>query len=249
MPALFPRTLGAWRELFGRLGVPCSVPGRQTCCGALHLQHGEFDAARVLAKRNISAFEAAGDGLILVAAAGCGAALKDYGELLADDPSCAVAARAFAARVRDVTEVLEEWIPAQPAPAGKDEPLRAVCLESCHLRHVQQVRQAPGRILDRLPGLRRLETPEVDLCCGSAGLYNLLEPEMSAQLGDRKAERLLATGAQIVVTTNPGCQLQMAGRLAAQGVEVRHILEVCAALWPRCGGPRVIDSTPGEANR
>lgn len=238
-PVFFPRVLEAWCSLLQKIGLSYSIPRGQTCCGALHLQHGDLEGARTLARRNIEAFEAAGCGSILVEAAGCGAALKSYGDLLAEDPEYAERARQFAARVQDMTEVLAARLidqvdaGATMEAAGPAQPvLRVVYHDPCHLRHVQQVVRQPRLLLDGLPSLQRISAPEADLSCGAAGSYSLLQPGMATALGDRKVQQLASTGADLVVTADPGCRLQLGSRLASRGMEVRHILEICDQLWP-----------------
>ena len=230
-PVVFPAVMEAFSALLRRFGADQAVPKGQVCCGALHQHHGDLARARTLARKNIAAFEAAGAGLILAEAAGCGAALKAYGDLLADDPDYAERAARFAARVRDATEVLAQW-PAPPQGAQSGDPLRVVLQEPCHLRHVQRASDFGKRLLDAMPGVQRLEASEEDLCCGSAGIYNLLEPTMAAALGDRKVAALASAAPEVVVTTNPGCRLQIAGRLAARGIITLHLLEVCDLIWP-----------------
>lgn len=228
-PVIYPHVMKAWRSVLSRMHADFTTPKGQVCCGALHQHHGDLERARILARKNIAAFEEAGGGLIVAEAAGCGAALKAYGELLGDDPEYAERAARFAARVRDATEILGD-LPTLPATEG--EPLRLAWQEPCHLRHVQGVTHIGRKLLDEIPGVVRLSVPEEDLCCGSAGIYNLLEPQMAAALGDRKAQALASVGPDLVVTTNPGCRLQIADRLRARGIGTLHFLEVCDLLWP-----------------
>lgn len=247
-PVLFPEVMRALESILARLRIPFGDPPAQGCCGALLLHHGDIASARRLARRNIAAFEQTGDGPILVEAAGCGAVLKAYGELLADDPKFAERARRFAARIRDVSEFLADRLPAlspaSPLPLHSAEddaalpaaPMLVVYQDPCHLRHLQGIVSAPRELLDRLPGIRRATIEEEDLCCGSAGIYNLLEPEMSARLAARKVAHLAATGAQMVISANPGCRIQLAGRLRREGIEMRHLIELCAERWPAAAG-------------
>lgn len=228
-PVLYPSVMKAWKGVLQRMHADFTIPKGQSCCGALHQHHGDLDRARTLARKNIAAFEAAGAGLIVAEAAGCGAALKAYGELLADDPEYAERAARFAARVRDATEILS-GLP--DLPSVETDHLRVVLQEPCHLRHVQGVAHAGRARLDDLPGVARLTAPEGDLCCGSAGIYNLLEPEMAAALGDRKAGALASAAPDLVITTNPGCRLQLSARLRERGIGILHLLEVCDLLWP-----------------
>ena len=208
-----------------RQGVQVRVPRTQGCCGALHAHAGEPERARTLARATIAAFEAAGVDAVVVNAAGCGAHMKAYGHLLRHDPAWAERAAAFARKVVDVTEFLARAPLA--APLGP-LPLRATYHDPCHLAHGQQVRSAPRALLRAVPGLELVELGEAEMCCGSAGIYNLTEPVMAQRLLDRKMARVEATGATTVVTANPGCILQLAAGLRARGrnVEVLHVVEV-----------------------
>lgn len=238
-PVLFPQVLESMELLLRKIGVDFSYPSGQSCCGALLLHHGDVESTRKLARRNIDVFAASGSRLILVEAAGCGAILKKYGDMLADDPEYAVRARSFSARVRDVTEFLAAVVqrPRRESPEPPAAPLRVVYQDPCHLRHLQGVSEEPRLVLDSLPQIHRVAAGEEDLCCGSAGIYNLLEPEMSAGLADRKVEMLAATGADLVVTANPGCRLQLEGRLRRRGLAIRHIVEICERFWFDGHGP------------
>lgn len=230
-PVVFPQVLAALESVLKKAGVSCAMPRQQVCCGAIHFHTGDLAGARALARRNIAAFEAAGEGPVVVEAAGCAAALKEYGELLADDPDFAERARAFAARVRDATEYLAALRgPAAPG-AAPAETTRVVYQDACHLRHLQGIVDAPRDLLDRLPGVTRMAAAEEDLCCGSGGVFNLLRPSLAARLGERKAEVLAASGAEIAVTTNPGCRVQLEGRLRRRGIGMLHLIEVCDRHW------------------
>ncbi|MGH2920163.1 MAG: (Fe-S)-binding protein, partial [Solirubrobacteraceae bacterium] len=207
-------------------GWEVHAPARPDCCGALQLHSGEDDPARVRARETIAAFE--GYDVVAVNAAGCGAALKDYGHLLRDDPEWAERAAAFSARVRDVTELLAEH---EPRAERHPLPLRVVYHDACHLAHAQGVRTPPRDLLRSIPGVELLEPAEWEICCGSAGVYNLLKPEPAAELGRRKARNLLETGAQAVVAANPGCALQIAAAAAELGrpLAVHHPIELLHA--------------------
>ena len=193
-------------------GCRVSAPGRQGCCGALSLHSGEIDQARRLARHNIDVFEAAGVDRIVVNAAGCGSAMKEYGELLAEDPDWGPRAHAFSAKVRDVSEVVDELgaprAPRHPVPA------RVVYHDACHLAHGQGVRTQPRAMLQAIPGVELLTPVESEICCGSAGIYNLVQPEPAAQLGARKVRHIAALAPDMIATANPGCILQIA---AARG--------------------------------
>jgi glycolate oxidase iron-sulfur subunit len=201
------------------------VPEGQQCCGALQVHSGMMDEARDLARRNIDAFEGPEDEAIVVTAAGCGAALKEYGHLLHDDPEYAERAAAFSARVRDITEYLasESIVP----PTGSVD-TTVTYQEPCHLAHAQRLTIEPRKVLDAIPGLNVVEMQESSLCCGSAGIYNILRKQMANELGDRKAANTMATGAPVVVTANPGCYMQLRSSLARNGsdMDVRYIVEL-----------------------
>jgi glycolate oxidase iron-sulfur subunit len=207
-------------------GYEVHAPPRPRCCGALQLHTGFDEEARALACKTIAAFE--GFDAVVANAAGCGSAMKDYGHLFRDDEDWRERARTFSAKVRDVTELL-----ANDGPLVRRRPveLTAAHPDSCHLAHAQGVREEPRRLLRQIPGLELREPDDWEICCGSAGLYNLLQPEAAAELGRRKSERLLATGARAVIAANPGCALQIAAHSEELGerVTVYHPLEVLDA--------------------
>jgi glycolate oxidase iron-sulfur subunit len=217
---LFPEVNRATVALLASAGYRVVVPEGQGCCGALHLHWGDRHGGRALARRNAAALADAD--WIVTNAAGCGAALRDYGHLLGDDPR----ATALAARVRDVTELLAEHLPGPRRPLD----ITVTYHEPCHLAHGQRVREAPRTLLRAIPGLRLVELAESDLCCGSAGVYNLMEPEIATKLLVRKLDRIAATGADTVVTGNPGCLLQLRRGLADRGLAIRacHPVEILA---------------------
>lgn len=218
----------ATQRVLNRCGAAVDVPAGQGCCGALHLHAGDIEGARRLARANVEVFErgAARDGALVVTAAGCGAAMREYGELLADDPACAAAAARLAARVRDATEVVDELLPRGDVPAAAR--LRVTYHDACHLAHAQGVRQAPRRLLAALPGAELVELGESDLCCGSAGSYNLTEPAMAAALGRRKVDNIERAAVDCVAVANPGCAMQIAAELRRRGsgVRVAHPVEL-----------------------
>jgi glycolate oxidase iron-sulfur subunit len=206
-------------------GCEVVVPARQGCCGALHLHSGLRDEARKLARRNIDAvldgkFEA-----VITNAAGCGSTLKEYGDLLADDPEYASKAREFAAQMRDVTEYL-----ASIELNRNMRPVNATVTyqDSCHLAHGQKIRSAPRQLLAAIPGLKFREMRGADLCCGSAGIYNVVQNQMSMQILGHKMEAVNATSANIIATANPGCllQLQAGVRLHGNRQRVMHVVEL-----------------------
>jgi glycolate oxidase iron-sulfur subunit len=225
MPLLFARVHEATLRMLRRAGLSVVVPADQGCCGAIAVHAGDLDFARGLAKRNIVAFERSGADVYVVNAAGCGSTLKEYRELLAGDVTWAERAARFAARVRDITEVLDAMELGTPARAID---ATATYQDACHLVHAQRVAAAPRRLLARLPGLRLVEMDESAVCCGSAGIYNLTQPEMAARLQRRKVAAIRRTGATIVATANPGCAMQIAAGLrdARYAATVKHVVEL-----------------------
>ena len=207
-------------------GFDVLAPADVACCGALWLHSGKEGGALARARKMIEAFE--GCEVVAVNAAGCGSAMRDYAHLMADDRQWSGRAEAFSAKVRDVTELLAE---AGPRAPRHPVPLRVAYHDACHLAHAQGVRHQPRAVLATIPGLEVAEPAEWEVCCGSAGIYNLLEPQAAAQLGRRKAENLLATGAQAVAAANPGCTLQITAALAAMGrsLPVHHPIELLDA--------------------
>ena len=205
-------------------GFEVHAPRLPRCCGALQLHSGD-DAAVDLAKRTIEALE--GYDTVVVNAAGCGSAMKDYGHVLRDESAWAERARRFSAKVRDATEVL-----AEAGPRAERRPLRMKIAyhDACHLAHAQGVRAEPRELLRQVPGLELVEPAEWEICCGSAGVYNLLQPEPAAELGERKARNLLDTDAEAVAAANPGCALQITTHTARLGrpLPVYHPLELLA---------------------
>ncbi len=217
----------AAQRVLNRCGAAVDIPADQTCCGALHLHAGDLEGARRLARTNVDAFSSgAVPDAVVVTAAGCGAAMREYGALLRDDPRYAERAAALAARVRDATEVADELLDRCPPLGARAQ--RVTYHDACHLAHAQGVRQPPRRLLAALPGLELIELAESDLCCGSAGSYNLTEPDMAAALGRRKVDNIIATGVDSVAVANPGCALQIAAELRRRGsaVRVAHPLEL-----------------------
>jgi glycolate oxidase iron-sulfur subunit len=207
-------------------GCAVEAPFGQGCCGALALHAGNIDQARALAKHNIGVFEKTNVDRIVVNAAGCGSSMKEYGELLHDDPAWAERARAFSEKVRDVSEVLMEI----GEPRAKRHPIKArvVYHDACHLAHAQGVRAQPRALLAAIPGVELLSPAEADLCCGSAGIYNLVQPEPATQLGERKARSIAALEPDIIATGNPGCILQIAaaGRRLGHDWTIVHPIEL-----------------------
>jgi glycolate oxidase iron-sulfur subunit len=189
-------------------GCHVAAPAGQGCCGALALHAGYREQARGLARHNIAVFESTGVDRIVVNAAGCGSAMKEYGQLLADDPQWAARAAAFSRKVRDVSEVLADL----GDPRAPRNPIRArvVYHDACHLAHGQGIRSQPRALLQAIPDLELVTPAEPELCCGSAGIYNLVQPEPAARLGARKAQNIAALTPDLIATANPGCTLQIA---------------------------------------
>jgi glycolate oxidase iron-sulfur subunit len=206
-------------------GFEVHVPRLPRCCGALALHAGEDEQARALAKATIERLE--GYETVIVNAAGCGSAMKDYGHVLRDEPDWADRAAAFAGRVRDVTEFLAE---VEPRAERRPVATKVAYHDACHLAHAQGVRAQPRELLRGIPGLELVEPAEWELCCGSAGIYNLVQPEPAAELGERKARNLLDTGAEAVVAGNPGCALQITAHTERLGrpLPVLHPMELLA---------------------
>ena len=204
-------------------GFDVDAPAQPRCCGALMGHTGEEHGARALARETIERFER--HETVLVNAAGCGSAMKEYGHLLRDDPAWAERAAAFSARVQDVTEFLAT---VEPRIERHPLELKVAYHDACHLAHAQGVRAEPRALLRAIPGLELVEPANWEICCGSAGIYNLTRPEPAAELGRRKAEALLATGAEAIAAANPGCALQISGHLRKLGhpLPVYHPMEL-----------------------
>jgi glycolate oxidase iron-sulfur subunit len=210
-------------------GCEVIIPQAQKCCGALMLHSGLDEQASALARTMIATFEAANVDTIVINAAGCGSTMKEYGHLLRDDPAWAARAAAFSAKCKDIAEILCEL----PARAPRHPlPMRVAYHDACHLRHAQAIHAEPRQLLATIPGLDVAEIEEASLCCGSAGVYNLLHPEPANELGDRKVENLIATKAEAVISANPGCLLQLMSSLRRRGLAAMpafHMVELLDA--------------------
>ena len=208
-----------------RNGFEVTVPADQGCCGAIAVHAGEAQTGLDFAKKNIEAFERSGAEYYVVNAAGCGSTLKEYGHMFKDDPQWAVRAASFSSKVRDILELLDE-AGLLEMPGALD--LTVSYQDACHLAHAQRITAAPRRLLAQIPGVSLREMNESSVCCGSAGIYNLTQPEMAERLGRRKAENAAATQAQVVATANPGCALQMQTHLRkiGSGMRVKHVIEL-----------------------
>jgi glycolate oxidase iron-sulfur subunit len=224
----FPQVNAATARVLSAEGCEVVAPARQRCCGALSMHAGREEEAQAFARAMIDTFDAAGVDNVVVNVAGCGSSMKEYGHLLRDDPVYAERAAAFSARVRDLSELLAEL-----GPVAERQPLELSVAyhDACHLAHAQGIRAQPRQALASVPGLELREIADAEICCGSAGVYNLLQPEPAAQLGERKAESVLATGADLLVTSNPGCMLQLRASLEARGASLpmAHVAEVLDA--------------------
>lgn len=233
MSTAFANVHAATIRVLQKNGCEVVLPPDQTCCGALHTHGGDMDGGRELARRNIEAFDGLGVDAIIVNAAGCGSTLKEYGHLLHDDPVWHQRGAAFSAKIKDVHEFLAS-IDFNRAALGA-LPVSVTFQEPCHLAHAQRISVQPRTLLKAIPGLELREMQESALCCGSAGVYNITQPEMAAQLGARKVNNALATGAKVIATGNPGCALQLAGELRRRGedVQVRYIVELLDEAYQR----------------
>lgn len=231
MSTAFAEVHDATIRVLQKNGCDVYLPPNQGCCGALHSHGGDLDGARELARQNIAAFGGMGLDAIIVNAAGCGSTLKEYGHLLHEDAAWAERAHKFSAKVRDISEFLAliDLNTADLHPLN----LRVTYQEPCHLAHAQRISAEPRKLLRAIPGLTLVEMQEPTLCCGSAGIYNVTQPEMAQRLGDRKLNNAEATNADVLVTANPGCHLQLAGGLRRRnsGIKVRHIVELLDAAY------------------
>jgi len=225
----FPRVNEATLRVLSAEGCEVVVPEDQGCCGALSLHAGREEESHAFARALIARFEEAGPlDAILVNAAGCGSAMKDCGRLLASDPAWSGRAAAFAAKVRDVSEFLAALAPVAPRhPVAA----RVAYHDACHLAHAQGLREQPRKLLRGIPGLELLEIPDGEQCCGSAGIYNLVEPKSAEQIGARKAANVLKTGADLLASANPGCTLQIGKLLRKRGAALAaaHPIEILDA--------------------
>jgi glycolate oxidase iron-sulfur subunit len=219
MDGLFAETNRATARVLERNGYSIVRAHGQECCGALHAHAGDLKAARRLARRNIAAFEKSGAELIAVNAAGCGATMKEYSHLLAGDTEWGARAAEVASRVRDVSELLADAGPLPGAPL----PLRVTYDAPCHLLHGQRIAIQPLAVLSSIPSLELLPLKDADQCCGSAGIYNLVEPETSSLVLDAKLANIAETGAAYIATGNPGCMMQIGAGLLRNGSKARAI--------------------------
>ncbi|MGV9773052.1 (Fe-S)-binding protein [Streptosporangium sp. NPDC003464] len=221
----FPQVNAATARVLALEGCEVVIPRSQGCCGALSLHSGQQGQAERFARRTIATFERAGVDTVVVNAAGCGSTMKEYAEILEGG----WADRARAIRTVDLTEYLAEL---GPAARRHPLPLTVAYHDACHLAHAQGIRSQPRQLLTAIPDLELREIAESAICCGSAGTYNLLQPEAARELGDRKAERVLATGADLLVSANPGCTMQITSAIRRRGaaaIPVAHVAQVLDA--------------------
>jgi glycolate oxidase iron-sulfur subunit len=231
----FARLNEATVRVLRRNGCEVSIPEGQTCCGALHVHSGLRDDARALARRNIDALAGGGYDAIITNAAGCGSTLKEYDELLDHDPGYVEKARLFKSLVKDVTEFLAG---IELSPGMRELPVRVTYQDSCHLAHGQKIKAAPRVLLRSIPGLQFIEMPYSDLCCGSAGVYNVVHDELAASILEKKMTYANSVQPDVIATANPGCMLQLdAGvrRFGKGGQQVKHVVELLDEAY---GGSR-----------
>jgi glycolate oxidase iron-sulfur subunit len=224
----FPQVNAATARVLAAEGCDVIIPAAQGCCGALSLHGGRRTEAARFARQAIETFERAGVDAIVVNAAGCGSAMKEYAELLAGDAAWARRAAALSAKVRDLSEFLAALGPVAPR---HPLPVTVAYHDACHLAHAQRITRQPRDLLLAIPGLTLTEIADGGICCGSAGIYNLVQPDAARELGERKARTVQDTGAGLLVSANPGCAMQISSALAAQGhrMPMAHIAEVLDA--------------------
>jgi Fe-S oxidoreductase len=232
MPLAYGRVHEATARVLARNGCAVVAPPSQVCCGALHAHNGDLTTARKLARRNIDAFLAEQSDAIIVNSAGCGAAMKEYGELLASDPEYSKKAHMLAHQVKDVSEFLAA-VPFDPPRTALD--LSVTYQDSCHLAHAQRITDALRRVIAAIPGVRFVEMQHPDRCCGSAGVYALTQGEMSLQLLDDKMAAIKLTGADVIATANPGCMTQLEAGLRRHRMSGRvvHVVELLDDAYRR----------------
>ena len=212
-------------RVLSRNGCDIDIPEHQQCCGALHMHGGDRETARELARSNIDAFNNSENQPILINSAGCGSALKEYGELLADDPQYSERASIFSKRVKDLTEFLSELGIHSPR---KSYPERVVYQDACHLVHAQGISQQPRDLISSIPGVKLVEMENPTICCGAAGLYSVTDTDISLRILEERLDAIEASGATTVVSTNPGCLLHIENGAQRRGLDIKvlHIAEL-----------------------
>jgi len=230
MPALFGATNQATVKVLRHNGCEVLVPRNQVCCGALLLHNGEKTGALDLARRNVEVFSKLEFDALIINAAGCGAMMKEYGELFKGDPVYHDRAERLTAKMKDVAEFLGNISLKTPT---REIRAKVTYHDACHLAHGQGVREQPRALLRSIPGLQLTELPESDWCCGSAGTYNLTEPAMARRLLNRKVDNIQATEADLVVTGNPGCLMQIRAGLQQRGLPIKaiHTVDLLAEAY------------------
>jgi glycolate oxidase iron-sulfur subunit len=230
MQQFFATTNEATARVLAVNGCEVVAPSSARCCGALHVHAGDRSAAQALARKNVDDFMALNPDYIAVNAAGCGSTLKEYGELLADDPDYSERAQEFSRRVRDISELLVE-LEFRPPRIGFRG--RVTYQDACHLAHAQRVRDQPRALLRSIPGLDLVEMRDSDNCCGSAGIYNVTQPDTAMELLNRKMDSVLATEAGLLAAANPGCTIQLAAGIRRRGARVRvvHPIDLLDAAY------------------
>jgi glycolate oxidase iron-sulfur subunit len=228
----FPNVNASTIRVLAAEGFDVVIPPDQGCCGALSLHGGRADESAAFARELLDRFVPSADAraferydAVLINAAGCGSTLKEYGTLFAGDPAYGERAAAFSAKVRDVNEFLAGVEPLAPR---KPAPIRVAYHDACHLAHAQGIREEPRALLCSIPQLELVEIPHGDQCCGSAGVYNLLEPDSAAEIGQRKIDNILSVAPQLLASANPGCTLQIRSLLAKRGIDLpaAHPIEI-----------------------
>jgi glycolate oxidase iron-sulfur subunit len=238
--AFFPDVNAATARVLASEGCDVVIPRAQGCCGALSEHSGREAEAERFARKILDTFEAERVDYVVINAAGCGSTLKDYPHLLREDPEYAERAQRFSSRVRDLSELLVEL---GPVAERQPLPITIAYHDACHLSHGQGIRAQPRELLNAVPGLEIREIHRAELCCGSAGVYNLLRPDAARELGDRKAGNILATDASLLVTANPGCSMQIRAALQRRGEQLpmAHTAQVLDASLHGMGVERLLD--------
>ena len=225
---VFPGVNASTARVLAAEGCEVIIPREQGCCGALMLHAGLEEQALEFARNLIEVFERTGADAIVINAAGCGSSMKEYAYLLRKDPLYAERAKRFSAKCKDISEALAEL---EPRAVRHPLHLRVAYHDACHLQHAQGIRSQPRKVLKSIPRLELLEVPDAAICCGSAGIYNLVQPEAAAQLGDLKVKNCLSTSPDLVASANPGCLMQISSGLKRAGkrIPVLHMIEIVDA--------------------
>ena len=244
MPLFQSSTMEAAVEVLVANGCEVVVPQGQGCCGALNVHSGEQAQAREMARRNVQAFLDADVEAVVVASAGCSAAMKKYDELLGANAADATRAAQLSAKVQDITEFLA-GLPIEPTG---EAPMRVTYQDPCHLAHAQRITSSPRELLRSIPGVELSEMVRPDVCCGAAGSYQLVQQEMSDRLLDSRLAQIRETGAEVVATANPGCMLQLERGVRQSGMDVRvcHVVDLLAEAYRSGWRPEQGEAAPPE---